>query len=482
MRKSGQLEALDKAPLGRLLFACSWPALVAMALNSLYAVVDRFYIGSGCGEEAMAALTLSFPIVMIFIAFGVWAGMGHSSLLSIKLGEGNRIATEKILGEMIALKILFFLLLLPPVLYYLDPLLCLAGGAEVSEEVLELAKQYLRITLSGHIFSHLAFGLSAMMRAEGAARDSMLCMIVGFGLNLVLDPLFIFSKTVEFAIFGVNCSFPIGLGMGVSGAAWATNISMASSFAWVVRRYLFGKTAVRLRFSRIKLYRDYLLRSLTIGLAPFLQQLMGALVNFSLQISLSRWAQDTAQATLNLAALGVFQATLMFFIMPVFGLQQGVAPIIGYNWGARNYSRVRESMMLALWMTTAIVTTACLLMVVCPEFIARIFSDGNNPEYIKVAAKTLTVSNSLLWCIGLNIVMTTFFQSIGRPRMAILLSMLRQCVCLIPCIWFLPYFFEDKLFGVWLSLPISDISACLATLPPFILYSRFLKRAGNIKG
>jgi putative MATE family efflux protein len=477
MSKSGQLEALDKAPLGRLLFAYSWPALVAMALNSLYAVVDRFYIGSGCGESAMAALTLSFPVVMIFIAFGVWVGMGHSALLSIKLGEGNRVAAEKILGEMLALKTLFFFLLLPPVLYFIDPLLRLSGGAEVSGETLELAKQYLRITLGAHIFSNLAFGLSAMLRSEGGARDSMLCMLIGFGLNLVLDPLFIFSKKIEFGFAGEIHSATLGFGMGISGAAWATAISMIASFAWILWRYVSGRTVVRLHFSRIGIFREYLFRSLTIGLAPFLQQLMGAVVNFSLQMSLAKWARDTNEATLNIAALGVFQATMLFFIMPVFGLQQGVSPIMGYNWGARNYARVRESLMLGLMLTTIVVATASLSMFFFPDSIARLFSDGNNPEYIKVAAKTLEVSNCMLWCIGLNISMTTFFQSIGRPRMAILLSMLRQCVCLVPCIWFLPCFFEDRVFGVWLALPISDLLACLATIPPFVLYARFLKFA-----
>ena len=481
MEKGGQLEALDKAPLGRLLFAYSWPALIAMALNSLYAVVDRFYIGSGCGENAMAALTLSFPVIMIFIAFGVWVGMGHSALLSIKLGENNQEAAEKIVGEMLALKILFFSLLLPPILYFLDPILRLAGGSEVSSEALILCKQYLYITLSAHIFSNLAFGLSAMMRAEGGARDSMLCMLIGFGLNLVLDPLFIFSKTFNFALMGDTLSFKLGFGMGVEGAAWATTISMIVSFLWVVWRYMSGKTVVRLKLRRIWLYRDFLFRSLTIGLAPFLQHLMGSVVNFSLQMSLARCARDAGEATLNIAALGVFQATLLFFIMPVFGLQQGVSPIMGYNWGARNYARVRESLMLGLLYTTLVVSFASLLMIFCPEFIARIFSDGNNSEYIRVSAKTLRVSNCFLWCIGLNIIMTTFFQSIGRPRMAILLSMLRQGVCLVPCIWFLPQFFDDKIFGVWLSLPISDFLACLATLPPFILYAKFLQRASGLR-
>jgi Na+-driven multidrug efflux pump len=264
---------------------------------------------------------------------------------------------------MLALKTIFFFLLLPPILIFLEPILRLAGGAEVTREALTLTKQYLYITLSAHIFSNLAFGLSAMMRSEGSARDSMLCMLIGFGLNLVLDPLFIFSKPINFQMFGENLSFTFGFGMGVEGAAWATAFSMVVSFIWVLWRYMSGKTVVKLRIRRIALYRDYLFRSLTIGLAPFLQHLMGSVVNFSLQMSLARCARNVSEATLNIAALGVFQATLLFFIMPVFGLQQGVSPIMGYNWGARNYARVRQSLMLGLFYTTIVVTFASLLMI-----------------------------------------------------------------------------------------------------------------------
>ncbi|MBO7165985.1 MAG: MATE family efflux transporter [Kiritimatiellae bacterium] len=477
--KNKKLLELEKAPLGRLLFAYSWPALVAMTLNALYVVVDRFYIGYGCGEEAMAGLTLTFPFMMLFGAFGVWIGVGHSSLLSIKLGEGDYSATEKILGEMVALKTLLVLILPPIVFFFLDPLLLAVGGKDVSPGVLSQAKIYLQLVLFAQVFSHHAFGLSAAMRAEGSAFSSMVCMIVGFGANLILDPLFIFSKHVEFSLFEKVFSFNLGFGMGVAGAAWATNIAMLLSCVYAFGFYLRKKSVVKLRLSCLRVYLQYVTRAMKMGTPPFLQHLMGSLINFSLQMALAMWAADKAEATLNIAALGVFQATVILFVLPVFGLQQGVSPIFGYNWGARNYLRVREVLILGVIVSTCLVTLACLVNVLFPEVIAKMFSDGKGGAFVLQTAKVLRISNCLLWCIGLNITMTTFFQSIGRPWMAVVLSLLRQCICLLPCIWLLPLFLEDKILGVWLATPASDILACIATLPPFILYLRFLKRAGN---
>lgn len=452
------------APLGRLLLSFSWPALVSMTLNALYAIVDRIWIGHGCGQDAMAALTLAFPLMMVFGAFGVFVGAGHGALLSIKLGAGDRPACEKILGELVAFKLAFFFVLPPLAFAFIDPILRWSGGDGVTPAAFALAKTYLRIVMFSHLFSHLAFGLSATMRCEGAVVPSMTCMIVGFGANLILDPLFIFT-----------------CGMGVAGAAWATNVAMALSCAWALWYYRPGHSAVRLRWRRVRFYRDYAARAAGIGLSPALQQLVGSLVNVSMQIVFAKWAADRAAATAQIASLGIFQMAMMMFLMPVFGVQQGLAPIMGYNWGARNYARVRDTLFLGLWITTALVTLAAAVQVVAPEAIARLFTDGDDPAFLALAAHDLRLSNCMLWCIGLNIVATTYFQSIGRPLAAILLSLLRQFLCLIPCIWILPYVFADPAFGIWLALPISDILAFVATIPPFVLHARFLSRADALR-
>lgn len=460
-QSSSNLEELASGKLGRLLLKYSWPALVAMSLNALYAVVDRFYIGHGCGEAAMAGLTLTFPVMVLFGAFGVFVGAGHATVLSLKLGEGDFIACEKLVGELIAMKLLFFFILPPLVLFNMDAVLGWCGGDKVSAEAVLAAKSYLKIVIFSHIFSHLAFGLSALTRAEGGAVKSMMSMVVGFGINLVLDPIFIFC-----------------FGMGIEGAAWATNIAMALSFAWALKYYLRGETVVILRWWRIGFYREFIWRTAGIGFAPFLQQLLGAAINVSLAAAFAKWAADEASATTQMASLGVFQSVMILTIMPILGTQQGLQPIFGYNWGARNFRRVRETLKLGFWVTTALCVLACFVQVVppFPEWLARMFVSNDNQALLKIAAHDLTVSNCMLWTISINVLATTYFQSIGHPKTAIVLSTLRQGVILIPCIWILPHFIGDHAFAIWLALPISDVLCQLATLPPMWLHARFLAR------
>ena len=460
--KPKNLEELAHGALGKLLLKYSWPALVAMTLNALYSVVDRFYIGHGCGEAAMAGLTLCFPIMLFLGAFGVFVGAGHSAALSIKLGEGDRVASEKLLGQLVAFKLAFFFVIPPLIFFNLDTVLGWCGGHGVSPAALEAAKDYLRIVLFSHLFSHLAFGFSAMMRAEGSAVKSMTAMIVGFGTNLVLDPIFIF-----------------GFGMGIRGAAIATVIAMFLSCAYATCYFTSGKSVVRFRLRRIGFYRGMLAKPCGIGFAPFLQQFLGAFINVVLPAAFAKWAASEAAATTQIASLGVFQSVMILTILPIFGTQQGVQPILGYNWGARNYRRVRDALMLGFWVTTVLCVIACVVQVVppLPKYLAKIFVDeAANPKLLAIATKDLQLSNCMLWSISINVIMTTFFQSIGRPKMAIILSTMRQGLFLLPIAWFLPFFIPDHTFGVWLSMPVSDILCQLTTIPPFILYYRYLSR------
>lgn len=456
-----RLEELATEKPWRLLVKYSWPALVSMSLNALYAVVDRFYIGHGCGEAAMAGLTLVFPIMMLCAAFGVFVGVGHSSVLSIRLGEGDRTACEKLLGQLIAFKLAFFIFLTPIIFFNVDTVLGWCGGNGVSPEAFDCARRYLRLVLFSQVFSHLAFGLSAMMRAEGSAVRSMSCMIVGFGTNLILDPIFIF-----------------GFDLGISGAAWATNIGMAASCAYAFSFYLRHKSAVRLRLRRIRFYPAMLAKPCGIGFAPFLQQLLGALINVAFPAAFAKWSADSAAATTQIASLGVFESVLILVLMPVLGAQQGIQPIIGYNWGARNYRRVRAAFILGFWVTTVLCVVAAFVQVVppFPYWLARLFVASDNPALIELAAKDLMIANCMLWTISLNITATTYFQSIGRPLSAIVLSTMRQGFIMLPIIWFLPYFMENHTLAIWLSLPVSDVLCCLATIVPFALHLRFLAR------
>ena len=435
-----------------------------MSLNALYTVVDRFYIGHGCGEDAIAGLTLVFPIMMLFGAFGVFVGAGHSAALSIKLGEGDRVACEKLLGQLVALKLLFFFVLPPLIFFNLDTVLGWCGGHGVSPGALANAESYLRIVLFSHLFAHLGFGLSAMMRAEGAALRSMTALVIGFVTNLILDPILIF-----------------GCGLGMVGAAWATTFGMLASCLYAVSYYLRGKSAVRLRIGRIRFHRGLIAKPFAIGLAPFLQQLLSSVINVVLPAAFAYWLTDKAEATRQIASLGVFQSVMILVILPILGSQQGLQPIFGYNWGARNFRRVREALSLGLKVTSALCVVACIVQVVppFPRLLASLFVSSDNSALLDLAAHDLMLSNCMLWCIGLNIVMTTFFQSIGHPTTAIVLSTLRQGACLLPIACFLPCFMEDRTFAIWLSMPVSDVMCCLMSIAPFVLYRRFLSNVRN---
>lgn len=455
------IEELASGNTGRLLLKYSWPALVAMTLNALYAVVDRVFIGQGCGVDAMAGLTMTMPLMMLFGAFGVFVGAGHSALLSIKLGEGDMVACEKLVGQLMAFKLLFFFILPPLVFFNADLVLDWCGAARVTPGAREAAGTYLRLVVFSHLFSHIAFGLSAMQRAEGGAVRSMVCMAVGFGLNIVLDPLFIF-----------------GFDMGIAGAAWATDIAMLASCMWALGCYMRGRTAVRLRWRRIGFYKGLAARAAGIGLSPFLQQMLSSLIAVSLQVAFARWLPDEAARTDQIASLGVFQSALILILMPMLGAQQGLQPIIGYNWGARNFRRVLGTLKAGLRVTACICLWAFIVQVVppFPGWIARLFVASGNQSLVSLAAHDLQVSNCMIWCIFINVVATTYFQSIGRPGMAIMLSVLRQGVCLLPIIWLLPHFMDDKALAIWLSMPVSDVLCNLATIPPLLAHTRFLAR------
>ena len=338
------------------------------------------------------------------------------------------------------------------------------GAAEISESARESARAYLKIVLFSHIFSHLAFGLSAVIRAEGGAVRSMNCMIVGFGLNLILDPLFIFTFK-----------------LGIAGAAWATNIAMAASCLWAFGYYWRGKTNVRLKLKKLWIYPKLFARATSIGLAPFLQHFMSSLIAFSLQFAFVKWMPDESSRTAQLASLGVFQSALILVFMPMLGAQQGLQPILGYNWGARNFARVLETLKTGL-LVTAVLSVIAFIVQVFPPFntwMASLFIDSDNPAVVAIAAKDLQISNIMIWCIFLNVVATTYFQSIGRPKSAIVLSMLRQGVCLLPVIWFLPYVLENKPLAIWLSMPISDLVCNLLTLIPLLSHIKFLSSAAK---
>ena len=480
-----QLNELGTGPVIPLICRFAWPSLVTMCLHVLYNIVDRVYIGQGCGTDAIAGLSLTAPVAMALGAVGVLVGAGTSSVLSIKLGERDEVGAERTLGQLVAMKLLFGILF-PPFLFFvgIDPMLHFMAKSATAQTI-AYAHQYIAITIFFNLFAHLAFGLSATIRAAGAPRMSMLCMAVGAVTNIVLDPLFIYDQipvtfwTLETPLFTIP-----GLGLKVAGAAWATNIAMFVACACALSYYIGGHSAVRLRLRNVRLYRDLAPRVLAIGLAPCLMIFVGSVINLSLNRSLSVWAGSEAEGSIQIAAFGIYMSAMNLFGMPAQGVQQGLAPVIGYNWGARNYARVRSALDIGLLLTAAATVLACLGAEVFARPLARCFTD--DPVSIAAAVRGLRTANIFFWTIFVNVAATTFYQAVGRPHMSILFSLLRQCLVLLPVVWILPKLVQGSaamasitgiavehlpIVAIWAAMPISDLFTQLVNLP-FVLRER----------
>lgn len=463
---SQKIKELGSGNILPLIFRYAWPAVVTMTINSLYNVIDRAYIGQGCGADAIAGLGITFPIMVALAAVGVLVGMGSSTQVSIFLGAGKKDLAEKIVGQLVAMKVLFGLIF-PPLIYFFGfgPMLqLLSDGANA--DTLAYARQYLAITIFFNIFAHLGFGLSATMRAEGSPKQSMRCMLIGAITNIILDPIFIFEKI---NIFGL--SIP-GLGLNVAGAAWATNISMIVTCGAALHFYIAKKSIVRLRFGYIRIFRGLATKVLAIGMSPCLMQIMGAIIAFSMNYAFAKWSGSKDEGTIQMSAYNIYSTVAMLCLIPVIGIQQGLAPIIGFNWGAESFGRVRKTLVLGLKLSAAATILATILMVVFAKEFSMCFAKVEN--VIGASTRTLRIGSSMFWTAFINIAATTYFQAVGKPKTAIFLSLLRQCICLLPIVWFLPHFMDDKVLAIWLAIPISDVICQIATVPPLVKEYRFL--------
>lgn len=446
-------KTLGSEPVGKLLLKFSIPAIVGMMVNALYNTIDRIYIGKSMGELGLAGLTISFPIMIIIMAFGMLIGLGATSLISIKLGEHKKDEAEKILGNAIFLLVITALSISVLGLIFLDPLLKLFGA---SEAVLPYSQAYLRIILSGAIFQTLGFGMNNFIRAEGNPRTAMFTMLIGAILNIILDPIFIF-------VFD----------MGIKGAAIATILSQSVSAIWVLSYFFGGRSYLDIHMSNFKLKLPIVGKILAIGSAPFLMQVASSGINALLNTSLQTYGGDTA-----IAAFGIINSVTMFILMPIFGINQGVQPIIGYNYGAKQYDRVKSALKLAMVGATLITVTGYIVTRVFPENIVSFFG-GNDENLINLATEGLNVFLFMLPIIGMQIVASNYFQAVGKPRHAMFLSLSRQVLFLIPSILILPRFFELK--GVWMAAPVSDVFASIVTGIWIMLEIKNLNSEDNIQ-
>ena len=421
---------LGTEPIGKLLKNYAVPAIIAMTASSLYNIVDSIFIGHGVGPLAIAGLAVTFPLMNLSAAFGTLVGVGATTMISVLLGQKNYDIANKVLGNVVILNIIIGLLFMAVSLIFLDPILYFFGA---SENTITYAREYMQIILAGNAVTHLYLGLNSVLRASGNPRLAMSLTILSVLINIAVAPVLIFW-----------------LDMGIRGAGIAT--VLAQVIALIVILSYFSRKDRVLHFSR-KIFRfDWRIAkdSLAIGLAPFLMNAAACVVTLFINQQLKKYGGDLA-----IGAFGIVNRISFLFIMVVMGLNQGMQPIAGYNYGRRNYTRVKGVMWKTVKYATAVTTIGFLIALLVPHQAVSIFTSDR--ELIELSAKGLRMLTLAYVFVGFQMVASNFFQCLGMVNKAILLSMSRQLLFLIPCIYVLPLFFGN--IGVWVSFPISDFAA-----------------------
>ncbi len=426
---------LAEEKIGKLLLSFSVPAIVGMLVNALYNIVDRIFVGRGVGRLAIAGITISFPVMIILMAFTMLVGLGATALISIRLGENKKEEAEHIMGNAMILLIIIMLGLTVFGLIFLEPILKIFGA---SADVMPYAKDYMRIILIGAIFHGVSFGMNNIARAEGNPKIAMLTMLIGAILNTILDPIFIF-------IFN----------WGIQGAAIATVISQIVSSIWVLSHFLSGRSTLKIRKENLRLKTNVVLSIFSIGFAPFMMQLASSTVNAILNSQLTKFGGDIA-----ISAMGIVNSISTIILMPIFGINQGSQPIIGFNYGAKQYDRVKQTFIYAVMAATTLVTLWYAAIRLFPAQLVTLFAKGDL-ELINLSVDGLKIFFAVLPVIGFQIVSSNYFQAVGKPKQAAFLSLSRQVVFLIPALLVLPKYFE--LNGVWMAAPVSDVLSSIAT-------------------
>ncbi|TKG96526.1 MATE family efflux transporter [Puteibacter caeruleilacunae] len=425
---------LASESIGRLMWKYFVPAFVGVIANSLYNIVDRIFIGQGVGASALSGVSVIFPIMIIIIGFGMMLGIGSSVLISIHLGKKEHKTAEEILGSAVSLIIISSVALSIIGLVFKDPILSIFGA---TEETFQYARQYLNIILIGIVFQELGFSLNGMIRSEGNAKVAMYSMLISAGTNVVLDALFIF-------VFD----------WGVQGAAWATVISMFVMTVWGIRHYRSRKSVIKLYKKNLKVEMKYTKLIVAAGMAPFLMQIASSFVQAIFNVKLIKFGGDVA-----VGAMGVIMSFAMLVFMSIVALNMASQPIIGYNYGAKAFDRVLETLKKGVLFASLMAVAGWLIIELFPETIIRMFS--NDQTLLDIGVPGLQMFMLALPVIGFQIIASNYFQSIGKAKIAAILTLLRQVVVLIPVLLLLPGVIGLK--GIWLSAPIADVGSAIIT-------------------
>ena len=440
---------LGTEKIGSLLMKYAGPAIIAMTASSLYNMIDSIFIGHGVGPLAISGLAVTFPLMNLSAAFGTLVGVGASTIMSVLLGQKNYEVANKVLGNVVVLNTVIGLIFMSVALMFLDPILYFFGA---SENTIVYAREYMQVILLGNVVTHLYLGLNNLVRASGNPKMAMVLTILTVILNVIFAPIFIFA-----------------LKMGIRGAALATVI--AQMVALVIILFYFSDSRKLLHFRKgifrmdIRIAKD----SLSIGLAPFLMNSAACLVTLFINQQLKSYSGDLA-----IGAYGIVNRISFLFIMINMGLNQGMQPIAGYNYGARKYSRVREVYMKTVKYATFVALAGFIVSIAIPHAAVSVFT--SDPQLIDLAAKGLVLINLMLPLVGFQMVTSNLFQCLGMINKSIILSMSRQLLFLLPMLYVLPMFLDSK--GIWISFPIADFLSSLLT---FILLLGLMKKLKMLK-
>lgn len=440
---------LGTKPIDHLLWKYALPAIVAMLASSLYNMVDSIFIGQGVGPIAISGLAITFPFMNLTGAFGAAIGVGSSTYLSVKLGQKDYLTAENILGNTVMLNIYMGVVLSVVCLLLLDPILRFFGA---SDATLPYARQYMVIILAGNVVTHTYLGLNAVLRAASKPRQAMNATIFTVVVNTILDPIFI---------------YPWGLGLGISGAAYATILAQVLALCYQLRLLSDKRELIHFRRGTYRLHSQIVKSIISIGISPFSMNVCSCIIVIFINNQLVHYGGD-----LSVGAYGISNKILFIFVMFVIGLNQGMQPIAGYNYGAQKFDRLMHVVKLTMLSATAVMTVGWCLAIFMPRLCVRLFT--TDATLINLSANALRIMCCMFPIVGYQMVVTNFFQCIGKVKVSIFLSLSRQLIFLLPMLWLLPHLFQ--LNGVWFSMPASDLLASLVTAWIMARYMRKFMR------
>ncbi len=444
--KKATLE-LGIKPVGKLLAQYALPAIIAMTAASLYNIIDRVFIGQVVGPMAISGLAITFPFMILAAAFGAAVGVGAATTISVKLGQKDYESAENTLGNTITLNLIIGLAFGGICLLFLDPILRFFGA---SDATLPYARDFMQIILAGNVFSHMYFGMNAVLRAASKPRMAMFATIFTVAMNILLDAVFI-----------------LWWHWGIKGAAFATVISQVLALCWQMKLFSNKNELLHLKRGIYKLKANLVRNIISIGISPFLMNACACVIVIFINNQLVKFGGDIA-----VGAYGIANSIAMIFIMFVIGLNQGMQPIAGYNYGAQQYGRMMRVVKLSIITAICIMLTGWTLAMFAPYYCARMFT--KDPELVKGSIKAIQIIMMMYPFIGCQMVITNFFQCIGKVKISIFLSLSRQLLFLLPLLVLLPNFYGIN--GVWASMPTSDLISVIVAISIMTVYLRRFKK------